>query len=55
MGVQNFRAVVLGLRDFDERVRRAAGDAILDHFKAEEVIEEFGGKSSSLGLACNLR
>ena len=35
LGVQNFRAVVLGLRDCDERVRRAAGDAILDHFKAE--------------------
>lgn len=33
LGVQNFRAMILGLRDTEERVQRAAGDAILDNFR----------------------
>jgi len=32
LGVQNFRALVLGLRDDDERVKRAASCTILDSF-----------------------
>ena len=55
LGVQNFRAVVLGLRDADERVRRVAGDVILDNFDVREVLNEFGGASYSMGLVCNLK
>ena len=55
LGVQNFRAIVLGLRDPDPRVRKAASDSIVDTFRPEEIIEEFGGQGSSLGLVCNLR
>ena len=35
LGVQNFRAVVLGLRDKDERVQRSAEYAILDNYRIE--------------------
>ena len=38
LGVQNFRAVVLGLRDKDERVQRSAEYAILDNYRIEEVV-----------------
>jgi hypothetical protein len=55
LGVQNFRAVVLGLRDADERVRVVAGDVILDNFELRDVLREFGGASYSMGLVCNLR
>lgn len=55
LGVQNFRAVALGLRDADERVRRVAGDVILDSFELRDVLREFGGASYYMGLTCNLR
>lgn len=55
LGVQNFRAVVLGLRDTDERVRRVAGEVIVDCYEVREVLREFGGGSYSMGLVCNLR
>lgn len=56
LGVQNFRAMILGLRDSEEKVRRVAGDTILDHFMVEEIVEEFIGKSTySLSLVCNLK
>lgn len=55
LGVQNFRAIVLGLRDADDRVRRVAGDVILDCYELREVLREFGGASYSMGLVCNLR
>jgi hypothetical protein len=35
LGVQNFRALVLGLRDEDERVKRAASSTILANFTYE--------------------
>lgn len=53
--MQNFRAIVLGLRDSDERVRRVAGDVIVDCFELKDVLKEFGGASYSMGLVCNLR
>ena len=58
LGVQNFRAVVLGLRDGDANVRRVAGETIVDCFTVEEIVEEFGGtgrRGYSMGLVCNLR
>ena len=39
LGVQNFRAIVLGLRDENPKVRTASADTILDNFSAEEIIE----------------
>ena len=39
LGVQNFRAIVLGLRDENPKVRAASADTILDNFSAEEIIE----------------
>jgi HEAT repeat protein len=54
--VQNFRAVILGLRDEDDRVRRAASQAILGNFSVEEILEEYGGRENhSMSLLCNLR
>ena len=38
LGVQNFRAIVLGLRDPDSRVRKAASDSIVDTFRPEEIV-----------------
>ena len=45
LGVQNFRAIVLGLRDPDPRVRKAAFHSIVDTFRPEEIVEEFGVKA----------
>ena len=38
LGVQNFRAIVLALRDSDERVRRVAGETMLDNFEVDRVV-----------------
>ena len=54
LGVQNFRAIVLGLRDNDERVRRMAEETILDNFTADRVVEQFGGRES-ISLLVNLK
>jgi len=48
LGAQNFRAIVLGLRDDDERVRRIACITVLNHFTVEEIISEFGYNFSPL-------
>jgi len=37
LGAQNFRAIVLGLRDDDERVRKAACNTILNNFSVGEI------------------
>lgn len=56
LGVQNFRALILGLRDEDERVRRAATSAILEEFTSEEIASHFKAKEhSSISLLCNLK
>ena len=39
LGVQNFRALVLGLRDEDERVKKAASSTILGNFTCEDIVE----------------
>lgn len=56
LGVQNFRAIVLGLRDEEEMVRRVACETIMSKFRVEEVLEEYGAKESrSVSLICNLK
>lgn len=56
LGPQNFRAISLGLRDSDSRVRQAASDTILRNFSAQEIVEEFKGRDShSISLVCSLK
>jgi hypothetical protein len=55
LGVQNFRALVLGLRDEDERVKRAASATILGCFTPEDIVEEFKERENhAISLVCNL-
>lgn len=56
LGVQNFRAIILGLRDEDERVRRMSSETILNNFSPEDIVSEYKGrKSHSISLICNLK
>jgi len=44
MGVQNFRALLFGLRDVEENVRNSTAKAIRSNFTVENIIEEFKNK-----------
>jgi hypothetical protein len=56
MGVQNFRAIIFGLRDSDERVRKATAHAILNNFTKQQILEEFSRKDNQIPqLLCHLR
>lgn len=56
MGVQNFRAIIFGLRDSDERVRKATAHAILNNFTKQQILDEFQKKNNQIPqLLCHLR
>lgn len=56
MGVQNFRAIIFGLRDQDDRVRKATSQAILHYFTKDDIMEEFNKKSGQIAsLVCHLK
>lgn len=56
MGVQNFRAIIFGLRDSDDRVRRATAQAILNNFNKNDIIKEFKKRDNQIPqLICHLR
>jgi hypothetical protein len=55
-GIQNFRALLLGMRDLREKVRTSCCDSILDNFELEEIFNEYKGKSSQcISLIYNIK
>ena len=56
LGVQNFRALILGLRDEDQTVRKTTSEAILSNFSPEDVTIYYSKKTQQIGsLLCNLK
>lgn len=41
LGVQNFRALILGLRDEDPQVKKISADVILESFTTEDVVSYY--------------
>lgn len=56
MGVQNFRALILGLRDDDQIVRKTTSEVILANFKPDDVGIFYSKKRQQVAsLLCNLK
>ncbi|EGR34180.1 HEAT repeat protein [Ichthyophthirius multifiliis] len=56
LGVQNFRALLFGLRDANQNVRRQTSLAITQNFQPEMIIEEFAQKVNQIpALLCNIK
>ncbi|KAL4445474.1 hypothetical protein ABPG74_004548 [Tetrahymena malaccensis] len=56
LGVQNFRALLFGLKDVNEGVRKSTALAIKSNFVAEQIIEEFSDKQNQRpALLCNIK
>ena len=54
--MQNFRAIVLGLRDDCEKVRKVANETILRSFNLEDILNEYkDNPNHSISLVCNLK
>ncbi len=56
LGIQNFRALILGLRDDDAMVRQTTTTVILNSFSPEDVCSFYSTKHQQLpSLLCNLK
>ena len=56
LGVQNFRALILGLRDEDPKVRKIANEMILKNFDSEAIVGHYSKKTNqTAALLCNLK
>ena len=56
LGVQNFRALILGLRDDDANVRKITSDVILENFTPDDVAIFYSKKRQQVAsLLCNLK
>lgn len=56
LGIQNFRALILGLRDDDISVRKTASTVILNSFTPEDVASYYFKKPQQIpSLLCNLK
>jgi hypothetical protein len=55
-GVQNFRALILGIRDHHEKVRIQCTKSILEHFAIQDVINEYEDKKTQfISLVYNIK
>lgn len=56
LGIQNFRALILGLRDDDSEVRQTTTNVILNSFSSEDVSHFYSSKLQQIpSLLCNLK
>ena len=56
LGIQNFRALSLGLRDNDPQVRQAAANAIINTYSCDEIVHYYTTKLKQVpSLLCGLK
>lgn len=54
--MQNFRALILGLRDEDSQVKKISADVILGEFSVEDIVSYYSMKANqAISLLCNLK
>lgn len=55
-GVHNFRALLLGMRDINEKVRRECCSSILQNYNLHDIVHEYKEKSSQcVSLIYNIK